>query len=188
MASGAAPAPDRRGWNVLAISLLALYLIGLGVLAVAAPIRRPLDNPLLAAYTRPTSWWPILVQVLLGAGGFLAYYWPRRHETRSFSLLLTTGLAATTLILGYTAYWNCHDIELQSPFWTPLTLALNLFVGNVELCDNGAYSYPLALQMARLFGLLLLAIAALGIAATVFRAQADRVQVRSHARWWCWSV
>jgi hypothetical protein len=37
---------------------------------------------------------------------------------------------------------------------------------------------PLALQIARLFGLLLLAIAALGIAATVFRAQADRLQVR----------
>jgi hypothetical protein len=178
MASAAAPAPDRRGWNVLAISLIVLYLIGVGVLAVAAPIRPPLYPPLLAAYTRPTSWLPILVQVLLGAGGFLAYYWPRRRETRSFSLLLTTGLAVTTLILGFAAYWNCHGLEQQSPFWTPLTLALNLFVGNVELCDNGAYSYPLALQMARLFGLLLLAIAALGIAATVFRAQADRLQVR----------
>jgi hypothetical protein len=178
MASAAAPAPDRRGWNVLAISLVALYLIGVGILAVAAPIRRPLHNPVLEAYTRPTSWWPILVQVLLGAGSFLAYYWPRRRETRSFSLLLTTGLAATALILGFLGYWNCNGSQQQSPFWTPLTLALNLFVGNVEVCDNGAYSYPLALQIARLFGLLLLAIAALGIAATVFRAQADRLQVR----------
>jgi hypothetical protein len=81
-----------------------------------------------------------LVQVLLGAGGFLAYYWPRRRETRSFSLLLTTGLAATALILGLLGYWNCNGIQQQSPFWTPLTLALNLFVGNVEVCDNGAYS------------------------------------------------
>jgi hypothetical protein len=158
-------------------SVWGVHLIGVGALAAAALIRWPLHNPpprgvyaADAAVADPGTG--------AGRGCGLVYHRPRRRETRSFSLLLTSGLAVTTLILGFAAYWNCHGLEQQSPFWTPLTLALNLFVGNVELCDNGAYSHPLALQMARLFGLLLLAIAALGIAATVFRAQADRLQVR----------
>ena len=176
MTAAEASAPDRRGWNALAIGLLTLYVVSIVVFAGAALAQRPLANPVLDAYTRPTSWWAILVHVVLGAGAFLGYYWPRRRETRSFSLLLTTWLAATTLVLGFVSYWHCPQAGTQSPFWAPLTGALNLFVGNVEDCQTGPY--PLALQVGRLFGLALLAIAALGIAATVFRAQSDRVRVR----------
>jgi hypothetical protein len=178
MTAAVASAPDRRGWNALAVGLLVLYGISVVIFAAAAVVRRPLANPALDAYTRPTSWWAMGIHMALGVGGFLAYYWPRRKETRSFSLLLTGGLAATTLIFGYVSYLNCPEGGTQSLLWTPLTAALNLFVGNVDECQTGPYAYPLALQVARLFGLALLAIAALGIAATVFRAQSDRLRVR----------
>jgi hypothetical protein len=178
MAAAETSAPDRRGWNALAVGLLVLYFVSLGIFFVAALMQRQLATPLVHPYTDPTSWWAILIHIGLGAGAFLAYYWPRRRETRSFSLLLTTGLAVTTLFLGLASYWHCPKGGVQSSFWGALTGALNLFVGNTPDCQADDYAHPLAEQVARLSGLLLLAIAALGIAATVFRAQADRLQVR----------
>ena len=68
----------------------------------------------------------------------------------------------------------------ESRFWTPLTFALNLLVGNIQECSVGpdARPAPLALQLPRLLGPLLLVIAAFGIVASIFRAQSDRILVR----------
>ena len=55
-----------------------------------------------------------------------------------------------------------------------------LLLGNAPtfggFCEN--LPFPLAVQVARLFGPLLLVITALGIAAMLFRAQLDRLVVR----------
>ena len=160
-----------RRWSVAAVILLAAYLGGLVLLALAARPGLALSGR-LAAYEDPRAWWPIAVQVGLGTAAFLAYWYPRRAESRSFSFLVTGSLAVTTIGLGLISYWGCAPD--QSPFWTPLTWALNLVVGGV----NDSCGYPLGLQVARLFGPLLLVITGLGVLATLFRSQRDRLSVR----------
>ena len=158
-------------WSIVAVALLVGYLAGLVLLGLAARPGPELPGR-LAAYEDPRAWWPIAVQVGLGAAAFLAYWWPRRRENRSFSFLVTGSLAVTTIGLGLISYWGCATD--QSPFWTPLTWALNLIVGGV----NDSCGYPLGLQVARLFGPLLLVITGLGVLATLFRNQRDRLSVR----------
>ncbi len=154
------------GWTAAAAILLAGYLTGLILLAVAARTGWP------KPYAEPTNPWPIAGQVGLGAAAYLAYWWPRRGENRSFSLLVTTSLAVSTIVLGLSSYWGCATG--QTPFWTPLTWSLNLIAGGV----NGECGFPPALQTARLFGPLLLLITALGVLAALFRNQGDRLSVR----------
>jgi hypothetical protein len=110
----------------------------------------------------------------------MTYYWPRRRDARNFSVLVTGILAATTVSIGLVAYWGCPSTATESTFWTPLTFALNLLVGNIGECYAGGdvRPVPLALQVPRLFGPLLLVIAAFGIVASIFRAQSDRFLVR----------
>jgi hypothetical protein len=163
-----------RPWNVLALVLLGRYLVGLVLLSLGALTPRSLSRPPWRSYAEQTAWWPILIQIVFGAGAFVAYWWPRRKETRSFSLLFTSGLAITTIGLGLVTYWNCA--EGQSALWTPLTWALNLVGGSVQPGTCGGT--PMSLQVARLFGPLTLVIAALGIVATIFQSQYDRLRVR----------
>jgi hypothetical protein len=167
-------------WNVASGVLLALYVLNLAVFAVSVYNERIVRAIGLGAYTDERAWWPIMVQVALGAAAFVTYYWPRRRETRNFSVLVTGVLAATTIPMGLVAYWNCPSTANESAFWTPLTFAINLIVGNVQGCYVGpdAQPLPLALQLPRLTGPLLLVVAAFGIVASIFRSQTDRLLVR----------
>ena len=173
-----------RPWNALAVVLLVAYVAGLVLFCYAALTTTPastgdaITRSPLAAYGNPRAWWPVALQLALGAAAFGAYYLPRRNETRSFSLLVTGGLGISTIVLGVFGAWNCTSNE--SPFFAPLAIALALLLGNAPsftgACEN--LPLPLALQAGRLFGPLLLVITALGIAATLFRAQLDRLVVR----------
>ena len=97
-----------RRWNVAACTLLALYLVSLIIFAVS--IFNDHIGPIgLGAYTNEKAWWPILVQIALGAAAFATYYWPRRRYARNFSVLVTGVLAATTISLGLAAYWICES-------------------------------------------------------------------------------
>jgi RyR domain len=167
-------------WNVVSGVLLALYVLNLAVFAVSVYNERMVRAFGLGAYTDERAWWPILVQVALGAAAFLTYYLPRRREARNFSVLVTGVLAATTIPMGLVAYWNCPSTATESTFWTPLTFAINLIVGGVQACYVGpdARPLPLALQLPRLTGPLLLVVAAFGIVASIFRSQTDRFLVR----------
>ena len=86
----------------------------------------------------------------------------------------------TTLVLGAFSVWNCT--ELETPFFTPMAMALGLVLGNkpdfTGHCDESSFTAPLALQVARLSGPLLLVITALGIVTALFRTQLDRLIVR----------
>jgi RyR domain len=167
-------------WNVASGVLLALYVLNLAVFAVSVYNERLVRAIGLGAYTDERAWWPILVQVALGAAAFVTYYWPRRREARNFSVLVTGVLVATTIPMGLVAYWNCPSTANESTFWTPLTFAINLIFGGVQGCYVGpdAQPLPLALQLPRLTGPLLLVIAAFGIMASIFRSQTDRLLVR----------
>ena len=173
--------PDSlRRWNLASWILLALYVLSLLAFAVSVFDEDLVRAIGLSGYSDEKSWWPILVQVALGTAAFLTYYWPRRRDARNFSVLVTSVLAATTVSIGLVAYWGCPSTASESTFWTPLTYALNLLVGNIQECDVGpdVRAAPLALQLPRLFGPLLLVIAAFGIVASIFRAQSDRLLVR----------
>ena len=174
-----------RAWNALAIGLTVLYLAGLLLFCYSALTTTPtpstyaITQPPFNAYSDPRAWWPVALQLALGLGAFGAYYIPRRNETRSFSLLITGGLGVSTIVLGVCSVWNCT--EQESPFFTPLAMALGLLLGATPTFVGACATdqpYPLALQLARLLGPLLLVITALGIVATLFRAQLDRLVVR----------
>jgi hypothetical protein len=169
-----------RSWNVASWTLFALYLLNLVIFAVSIFDEGIVQALGLGGYTDEKAWWPILVQVALGIAAFLTYYWPRWREPRNFSVLVTGVLAATTITLGLVAYWGCPSTTGESAFWTPLTFALNLLVGNIRECYVGGdlRPAPLALQLPRLFGPLLLVIAAFGIVASISRAQSDRLLAR----------
>ena len=94
-------------WNVASGVLLAFYVLNLAVFAVSVYNERIVRAIGLGAYTDERAWWPILVQVALGAAAFVTYYWPRRREARNFSVLVTGVLVATTIPMGLVAYWNC---------------------------------------------------------------------------------
>ena len=173
--------PDSlRRWNVASWTLLVLYVLSLLVFAVSVFNEDIVRAIGLGGYADESAWWPILVQVALGVGAFMTYYWPRRRDARNLSILVTGILAATTVSIGLVAYWGCPSTANESRFWTPLTFALNLLVGNIGECyvSGDVRPAPLALQLPRLFGPLLLVIAAFGIVASIFRAQSDRFLVR----------
>ena len=175
-----------RRWNVAACTLLVLYLLSLVIFVVSVykePILRAIG---LGVYTDESAWWPILIQVALGTAAFATCYWPRRRDARNFSVLVTGVLAATTISVGLAAYWSCPTTANESTFWTPLTFALNLIVGNVQACDVGpdAQPFPLALQLARLTGPLLLVVAAFGIVASIFEHRLIGSWSGSAAHWW----
>ena len=172
--------PTQR-WNRAAGVLLALYVLNVIIFAASMLAPDLIERIGLGEYRNSRSWWPILVQVVLGLGAFGCYYWPRARTSRNFSVLVTGVLAATTIFLGLVSYSTCKSTDYQSPLWTPLTFALNLIGGNVAECEPGANTFPPALQLTRLLGPLLLVIAALGIVTSLFRNQYDRIRVRYSA-------
>lgn len=182
--SGGTQPTRLRPWNVAAVVLLLAYAAGLVLFCAAALAGTPgppsgaFRRGPLAAYADPRGWWPVALQLLLGLAAFGAYYLPRRYDARSFSLLLTGGLGVSTIVLGMAGVWNCTAEE--SPFFTPLALALGLLLGASPTFTGVCAGQPFssALQVGRLFGPLLLVTTALGIAATIFRAQLDRLLVR----------
>ncbi len=171
-----------RPWNALAVALLGLYVVGLVLFCYAALTTTPtrtdaaITRPPFSAYGEPRAWWPVALQMVLGAAAFAAYYRPRRHETRSFSLLITAGLGLSTLVLGVGGVWNCTPAE--SPFFAPLGVALGLLLGNAPSFTGVCEALPLAVQVARIFGPLLVVFTAYRIAVAVFRSQLDRLVVR----------
>lgn len=184
MATDGQPGEYQR-WDALAVTLLLLYVAGLVLFCAAAltapPPGAPANptNALLAAFRDPGGWWPVVVLIVTGLCAFTAYYLPRRHETRSFSLPITGGLGLSAIVLGVAGVWNCSAPE--SPFFAPLGMALGMLLGSdpefVGQCA-GTGAYNLALQVARLFGPLLLVITALGIVAAIFRTQLDRLVIK----------
>ncbi len=171
--------PERlAAWNLAAGVLLGLYVLNVIIFALSMLAPAVIERVGLGEYRNSRSWWPILVQVLLGLAAFGCYYHPRARSSRSFSVLVTGVLAATTIFLGLVAYSTCPSTDDQSPLWTPLTFALNLIGGNVAACEPDSTTFPPALQLTRLLGPLLLVIAALGIVTSVFRNSYDRIRVR----------
>ena len=174
-----------RPWNALAVALLVLYVVGLVLFCYAAltttpaPTAYAIRRPPFAAYGDPRAWWPVALQLALGAGRLRRLLRPRRHETRSFSLA------------GHRRAGAQHDRarrrsgcgtapRRESPFFAPLAIALAPAARQRPDLHRGLRElpFPLAVQVARLFGPLLLVITALGIAAALFRSQLDRLVVR----------
>ena len=153
--------PSSWAWSSLP------YLSSMKELSGARP--RCVCRPIVAILVKSHSA-PLRSSLLLAA----------RRDVRNFSVLVTGVLAATVVSIGLVAYWGCPSTAEESRFWTPLTFALNLLVGNIQECSVGpeARPAPLALQLPRLLGPLLLVIAAFGIVASIFRAQSDRILVR----------
>ena len=64
-----------RPWNVASWSLLILYVLSLLVFAASVFDEDIVRAIGLGGYADESAWWPILVQVALGVGAFMTYYW-----------------------------------------------------------------------------------------------------------------
>ena len=111
---------------------------------------------------------------------------------RGTPILWLAGMAASTLALGLSSLWRCHDD--QSAFFAPLSWTLGLFLGVLEpkyqIFDShgagighcGALDIPIGLELARLLAVSTTLTTAVAAALTLFRSQFDRFAVwRAHS-------
>lgn len=97
-------------------------------------------------------------------------------------LVMIAAMAASTVVLGLSAYWRCHGD--QAPFFAPLSWTLSLFLGSVEnpfgaggTGQCAAMHMPVALEIARLLAIATTLVAAMAAAIALFRAQFDRIAI-----------
>lgn len=176
------------GWFWLVPALPALGLTSL--LAYAAWRR-----PGWAIGTAEASWWQpspgntgfALAFVGVWAGAQYAYWWPRRRRPVALALLVVGGLASLGITLGIASYAPCTGG--QAPGLAPVTWALLLLVGNVEVANLGPEAvgvaalqcgaeFPLALQLARSLAISATYAGAGAAAFAVSRQQVDRLLIR----------
>ena len=129
-------------------------------------------------FGKPGSWPTMVVVLAFPAAFFLAWRLAGRRMLADTPFLVLAASLASIAVLGMSAYWRCH--EPQSAFFAPLAWTLGLFFGGVQdrLGKGGSCeSFPVALELARLFGIATTLTTALAAALTLFR-QLDRIVVR----------
>lgn len=162
-------------------------LFAVGIVLLSLGVWVDLPGP-LAAYSDPTASWPVWVQVVLGAVGFLTWRWVNRRRDRAFTVVMLGLGIACVFVLGVASYTRCPEPG-QSPFWAVVGRVLGLVLNNYNTDDfAGAAtgceldSAPLALQVAHLAQLLVLLVAATSAVRALLRGQLDRLVVRFSRR------
>ena len=173
--------------------ILALTVVVVGYLAMLAlyPWVSHDLPPWLAWFGRPnppggrvaasTLWSILLAAALIAVTSVLSY---RAHNARrggGVPVALIVGLAATTVVLGFSSLFWCRDDE--HPFLvTALMWTAQLVKGGVddrtlhgELCPS---TIPVALEVARLTGLAAIFVSLASVAIALLQAQLDRLRVR----------
>lgn len=121
-----------------------------------------------------------IVAIVLVAMCVLSF---RSHSARrsgNVPVAVIGGLAATSAVLGFVSYWNCHDVT-HPFFFQPLIWTVSLVkgsVGDVSLGGNVSCPNPTpaALWIARLTALGAIFTGLAGVVIALFRSQVDRLR------------
>lgn len=139
----------------------------------------PNFNAPLGWFGQPGNGWTILIVLALPVAHFALRPLAGKTLTPSAPLVVIAAMAASTLMLGLSAYWRCNGAE--SPVFAPLAWTLNMFLGNFEdlrdhECTVGS-QVPIALELGRLLALATTLTAALSAGMELFRSQVDRLAI-----------
>lgn len=176
-------------WLWLLVSALMVYALARDalrapqdVVAHAAPSCRYaylpwMHQPIILGSRRADEWCGyVLVGSLLLA--LLSYFLPRRREKRSLLLISIIVMAVVAGVLGLATYW---PVAGRDPvLLAPASWMLSLFLGVVEtskICAAGAEP-PVALDVARLFGIVATGSSVIAAAASTWRGQWERLRVQ----------
>ena len=123
-------APSRS----LQAALLAVALVLLGWLCLLAAHPSAADKlPIwLRWFGRPGSAITIaIVAAVLVALCVLSFRSQSARRSGNVPVAVVAGLAATSAVLGFSSYWNCHDAT-HPVFFQPLIWTVSLVKGGVE--------------------------------------------------------
>ncbi len=162
------------------IAVSALCAAVLVMLAVAALEPEHVPPAPWAEFWNPTSWAVITVATVLAAllGWLVSLQGTRRYGTRR---LVAIGILGTSaVVLAFVSYVECAAEAV--PFWSPLTWAMELFLGVVPevfgVVPGCAAEPPLALLAARMLVIATVGIGFAAAVAVVFRSQLDVLRMR----------
>lgn len=166
-----------RAAIIVVAVLCAAVLVMLGVAALEPESVPP--EP-WAQFWNPTSWVVITLATALACllGWLVSLPGARRYGTRR---LVAIGILGTSAVaLAFVSYVECAADAV--PFWSPLTWALELFLGVVPdvfgVVEGCAAEPPLALLAARMLVIATVGIGFAAAVAVVFRSQLDVLRMR----------
>ncbi|MGA9613474.1 MAG: hypothetical protein WBS15_18425 [Mycobacterium sp.] len=166
----------------LQIPLLAVALVLLGWLGLLAarPSAAQWLPKWLAWYGEPGSFATLAIAltliVALCVSSFRSHH---ARRSRNVPAVVVAGLVATSVALGLSSYWHCHD-STHPAFFQPLIWTVSLVKGGVndftlnkQICPSPT---PEALWVGRLTALGAIFTGLAGVVIALFRSQADRVR------------
>jgi hypothetical protein len=127
------------------------------------------------------DWVPVvLVTAVIALLCISTYRLRRNRSSAAVPVIIVTGLTAISVVLGLSSYWRCSN-EQNPTFITPLLWTVSLVkggIGDQSLSKGGPCPgmTPTALEVARLTIVAAIFISLVGVVATAFRAQSDRLR------------
>lgn len=169
---------------LLRIAQILLLLVTVGIIACLALMALQWERtwpPWLQWLGRGGDWVPVmLVTAVIALLCFTTYRLRRDRSAVAVPVMIVTGLTATSIVLGLSSYWRCHN-EQNPAFITPLLWTVSLVKGGIgeQSLGNGGPCpgrAPTALEVARLTIIAAIFISLVGVVAAAFRAQSDRLR------------
>lgn len=163
-----------------ALFAVALLLIGwLCLLAVQPSVADKLPG-WLSRFCQPGSATSItIVLSVLVALCVLTFRSHSARGSRNVPVGVIVGLAATSAVLAFSSFWNCHDAK-HPEFFQPLVWTIALVKGGIsDFMQDGQtcpYVAPDALWVARLTAMGAIFTGLAGVVIALFRSQVDRLR------------
>jgi hypothetical protein len=156
-----------------------LLLIYLAAVALRPAIRHTLPY-WLWWFGRPDSMPTVGIAVaVLATVCVLVFRSEGSHRLVGLSFTVVAILISTSVVLGLSSYWRCHDAT-HPAVYTPLVATAQLITGSVGDFSMGTQTCPspgpVALLVARIATLSAIFIGVGGVAVGVFRTQVDRLR------------
>ncbi|MDT5287431.1 MAG: hypothetical protein QOF88_2320, partial [Mycobacterium sp.] len=166
------------------IALMVLAILIIGFLSLRALL------PKFAAdfwFGRPDSWLSVvIVTAMIAVLAVWTYRSRNAGGAGGVPVAIIAGLGVTSLVLGFSSYWQCHDRQHPS-FFTALTFTGALLKGTIGDQSIGEPNQPqhlcpiptpIALDVARLSAQAAIFVGLASVAVALFRSQTDRFHIR----------
>ncbi len=171
-----------RSFRLVQAVLSAVALVLLGWLFILAAHPHAADGlpTWLRWFGRPESSTTIaIVSAVLVTMCVLSFRSQSARRSGNVPVAVVAGLAATSAVLGFVSYWNCHDTA-HPFFFQPLIWTVSLVKGGMGDFSLGAGTCPnptpAALWIARLTALGAIFTGLAGVVIALFRSQVDRLR------------